>query len=148
MNRDSTVLALDPGEDTGIAIWWGEDNLHASFELPYDRVGKWLEDFLILTRPGAIVYEAFDITMETVKKNAPDTSIRVIGILDYLAAKYQHPTPIKQKRSKRKIMNDRRLKHLGWYTSEGDGHNNDASRHLGAFLLDHKLIDGKGLADL
>jgi hypothetical protein len=143
-----TVLALDPGEDTGIAVWWGEDNLHASFELPYKEVGPWLESFLMLARPDIIVYERFDVTMETVKKNAPDTSTRVIGILDFLAAKYELRDPIPQQRAKRTILNDARLKHLGWYTTEGDGHNNDASRHLGAYLLDKKLIDGKGLADL
>jgi len=144
------VIAVDPGLMTGIACMY--QGQHRSLELPYEQVGMWVEEYLDAMRPVQVVCENFFITRETAKKSQSPWSLKLIGVMDYLVAKYGQPAVVLQAPSDAKrFSTDARLKTLGWYKGSGSGyagHADDASRHLLLYLAKQRLIDLGRIVDV
>lgn len=139
------VLALDPGLATGVAtlnngVYWGT-------QLKFEEVGPFVENYLRL-RPGAqVVCENFFITSQTAKKTPAPWSLKLIGVAEYLCQKYGNKFTLQAPADAKRLATDPRLKALDWY-SGGEGHQDDASRHLLIYCLKNGIIDGKDLVDL
>ena len=142
--KPSYVLWLDPGEMTGWALWYTEQQ-HL-FTAEYDRknIGTYLERWLS-TGGGKTVLgcEKYIITPETARLSQQPASLEVIGIARELANKY----PVVEFRcdqsssTAKTFCTNQMLKAIGWYRV-GMRHANDASRHLFLYLSNtHQLSD-------
>jgi hypothetical protein len=144
-NLPDTILALDPGQTTGWALWtFGND----PEKLGMPQSGQ--EDFtgtmrlmnnVITTYPGAqIVAEMFIIGPNTVKKSQAPWSLEVIGCARWAALSTGRELKLQQASSAKRFSADWRLKQLSWYRP-GKGHANDALRHLLLYMVSHGWWD-------
>ncbi len=127
------VLGPD-GEYTG-----GEDLLH--------EVLASVETLLIEGARPIIVCEDFIFTTATAKKSRQTWSTEGIGVLRYMAARYQVSFIIQGPAAAKRFAIDDKLKAMGWYHPTPGGHRNDAARHLLLYADGVGRIDRKALFD-
>lgn len=145
------LIAIDPGKMTG----WAEITYDSSTisevttaELTVEEVMEVLLNGIDIDQnlPDAIVIEDFRITTGTGKLGSPDWSLRLIGMAEYLAFKYDIPL-IKQFPSNAKAFStNNKLRAVGMWHSGGEGHANDALRHAMLYMVkagwrDDRLLD-------
>ena len=148
-NQKITVWA-DPGKTTGIASWDSRYQVFTSLEISNDlkAVGHWVE---LLTQLNSqrmisdehgnrnefrieIGWERYIVTPGGIRHGTPYWSLETIGILKYLALKYDLTILPPQLSSMMSVIPDEKLKKLSWY-KPGKPHANDASRHLARYML-------------
>lgn len=144
MNRHETIMAIDPGKETGWAVLdtkgmytGGEDLLH--------NVLSAVDTLLAEGERPIIVCEDFIFTTATAKKTRQTWSTEGIGVLRYLSAKYQVSFIIQGPAAAKRFAIDDKLKAMGWYYPTKGGHRNDAARHLLLYADGVGRIDRKRL---
>ncbi len=132
-----TYIAVDPGETTGVALWWREEPdwiiLQESSPIVVSRflTGPY--------EPGAagrpcVFSERFDIGGETVRLNPPMDSLYLNG---WFAVEYGPNQYTEIGRADAKgFTSNAKLKHFGWWQKGLKGHAHDAARVL-AFAMVH-----------
>lgn len=133
------VVAVDPGKTTGIAAWNGV--MMHSWEVPGGVLSGVRAVRHLLDENTVLVYEKFEILASTVRTDLTDayTTLYINGGL--LVAAADAGCRVREHRPKDKAFgSDRTLRAVGWYTREGDGHANDAARHLLKFLTDTRTL--------
>jgi hypothetical protein len=134
-----TVIAVDPGKTTGLAViaYSGEAPvLVSSKELAAYPFAAALSDELRAARAAGsvveLVCERFIINAQTIKNSQAPFSLEQIGIMKYVvhaggfdpeSIHFQSPSDAK------KLFTNDALKRLGFWHTGGGGHALDAMRH-------------------
>ena len=140
------IIAVDPGKMTGLAnLALGEFN---SGQVP---LGEYLINIDRALEQGmrpTLVCEDFIYTTETAKKTRQTWSTEGIGVLRFLAQKYDLSFNLQSPASAKRFATDDKLKAMGWYNPSKGGHANDAARHLLVYCVGNKLIDPRPLLEI
>lgn len=134
-----TVIAVDPGLATGIAVVSRSDDdvlvLEYSGELPpLDAAERFRELLGIRFPESEVVVERFTITSATAKNSQAPWSLKVIGALEWIAWDTAGLDPEREfvlqgpAEAKRLVTNEM-LRRFGLWHRGGEGHANDAIRH-------------------
>lgn len=120
-----TILAIDPGGTTGIALTRGATAL-VKAETPgrdyaYDAIEALIHD------ADVVVCESYIITPATIKKSRQYDALYIIGATEYMARKSSTPFLL-QPPSAKQFASDGKLRMLGWWYA-GSDHVRDALRH-------------------
>lgn len=150
------VLAIDPGEKTGIAMAHGEKMLLAavhSVNTFVSRIGPMVSDLVEYGYehgvPAVIVVEKFTITTQTGKMSTIGINwpLELTGVTRYVA--YIHDMEINTKQMPSTVKHfatDAKLKVVGWFdkcraAEEGsEDHARDAARHALFYLTSNRHI--------
>ena len=139
MYEPHTIMAIDPGKATGVALWrptkgfrsyiWEEGLMGFAHEF-----GQFIYNYGVDT----IVIEKFTIGNQTKGKTAQYDALYinglVLGVPDLMWTDIPYYRVIQQTASQAKsFAPDSKLKTLEWY-KPGAGHDNDAARHLLTFM--------------
>ena len=135
----SVVMAVDPGKMTGVALFDGTN--HQSFELDIDVVFTKLYDLVKMYRPAAVICEAFRITVQTAKNTQAPWSLELIGALRLTCLLFDIPFILQSPSDAKGFATDDKLKAMEWYNPSKGGHQNDATRHLMAWLVRNNWYD-------
>lgn len=131
----SLIVALDPGETTGVATYTGEEKVPPAIQVDGPlRLATWLEEALAWTASGTIVCEDFKVTAQTLKKGRQHASLELIGVARYLAYREGWGFELQTPGDAKRFATDDRLRTLGWYRP-AQPHANDALRHLLTHLV-------------
>ena len=141
------ILSIDPGKVTGVALYDSYNNVFETWEIAgryelrrwMDYPNAWGSSY------GEIVAEDFIISQRTIKTTPQKDPLRIIGWLDMVCEENRVPFTLQTAAQAKSFSTDAKLRHLGWFTSEGEGHANDAARHLLAYLA---RTDPKRVAEL
>jgi len=130
------LVGVDPGNVTGVAVWWDPD-FYDSSKRGRDvdvaevedstKVSAVIRRMLNGHRPHLILVERFT---QNARKTHQPTAGEVTGAVRSLAEElhcrcvYQAPSPAK------KIGTTELLKQLDWWTPSRDDHGNSACRHI------------------
>lgn len=129
------TIWLDPGKTTGWASYGPHDEF-LSGELGFSGTGNMVECFAELYGSRlAVGCEKFIVTASGSQKADPEYSLKTIGMVEWLC--YRHGSvllPEMPSASRNLGRAGGKLAKLGWY-KPGQGHANDASAHLLAWLL-------------
>ena len=130
MTRRWRILAVDPGNTTGIAVVdMAYPAVLETHEFDYEDVADFMFNPIDRGAIDEIVCEHFYVDAETLKKTWQADTFDVIGIMRYtayiLSIPYTHQPPS----SVKKLATNDRLIKIGWWTP-GQGHAQDATRHL------------------
>lgn len=130
------VLGVDPGGTTGWAVFDPESGGCASGEVE-GRINCYhqIRSFLSTGRPFVVAYEPYRVTAKTVKMSRQYDAFHIIGALEFLCETtgipfYPQPNP-------KTFSTDDKLRCLGWWHPTENGHANDATRVLLAWLVEH-----------
>jgi len=139
------IIAVDPGKRTGVAVWrqdLGIDMFEFEVGEFFDFIHTWVHNLHAQGYDIRIVYEAFIITVNTAKNTQASWSLELIGVLKFLAHRYQLPTTKQAPAVGKTFGTDGKLRYLGWFRKgKGwSGHANDAARHLATYAAQRGLI--------
>jgi hypothetical protein len=127
----ASIMAVDPGKVTGVAILNTRKPGIETFEL----AGRYVvADFVQGNAPSEMVCEQFVISERTIRTAQDVNALRIIGWLDIWTHQHAIPFDLQTAAQAKKFASDDKLKALGWYTATHDGHANDAARHLLVYL--------------
>lgn len=134
------VVAIDPGLTTGFAIWDRGMQAQKQDDDPINfcrRLDVWLSAW---SGETAVVIERFIINVQTISKSQAPWSLEIIGAARYLAHKHGAVFEMQSPSDAKSMFTDTRLKKLGWW-QKGLPHANDATRHLGLYIVKMRIID-------
>ena len=138
------VLAYDPGETTGYAVWGYPEGEMSFGQAPWFDAATWSMTYveaLVEAYEVQLVSESFVITQRTLRTSRENWSLEFIGILRWLALRYTGNELVLQSPGNAKSFgSDARLNALGW-RQKGRPHANDAARHLLLYLVNNGLLD-------
>lgn len=144
------ILAVDPGETTGLAFYDLVSGSFVSYEASFNDTCR-----ALLTggsQYGAelnIVAEAFIINRKTAEKTFQPWSLELIGVCRLASRLYTGKELTLQGADPAKRMaTNARLAHLGWRRPSEGGHADDAARHLLLYCVSHKLLPENILSQL
>ena len=134
------VLAVDPGLATGIARWWPiVDPVGGALVQFESSIVQRDEVFDVLNRLvpqfDVVVFETFTVTAKTLKLSRQYDALEIIGVIKFLCWRDDKPWH-GQSPNVKDFAKNPRLKQLGWY-KPGEGHDNDAARHLLVYIAEH-----------
>ena len=135
----ATVVGVDPGGTTGLAIWSPHLGLSLREVQGADQAVDWLADMAA----GAgrhFVVEKYIITPQTAKLSQQHDALEIIGALKFLVRKHGHTMTFQSPSEAKAFSKDDKLKRVGWY-QPGLGHARDASRHVLLYLSKMGIID-------
>lgn len=143
-NRD-ILFAVDPGLMTGLAVL---DVSDLDDPKPLEDYELGVEDFFdkmaelfpkYHTDHIHIVCEDFIITVETAKKTPQPYSLWLIGVLQYMAYRFDASFEFQKPADKAFIPNTKegntKLRKVGFWTKGGEGHQHDAYRHAAIWVV-------------
>ena len=143
------ILSIDPGKATGVATY---DADHGGFD-SYEIEGRYaLAGHVSDNSWDEVVCEDFVISQRTIKTTPQKDPLRIIGWLDIWCEELGVPFTLQTAGQAKSFATDAKLKHVGWFTKEGEGHANDAARHLLVYLVAKypqqamKLLEGLDLS--
>ena len=137
----ATVVAVDPGGTTGLALWSPALGLSMRELSPADQAVDWLADVLGSGNPKrSVVVERYIITPATAKMSQQHDALEIIGAVKFLVRKYGHTLTMQTPAEAKKFSTDTKLKNVGWY-QPGLPHARDASRHALLYLAKQGIID-------
>lgn len=135
-HAQDVILAVDPGTTTGLALWLQLDQPHLKCTAQVGAVDACQAADVVLDLPYAtIVVERFDVGQKFVRSKRNYDALYVIGYLRFKCEIELCPFIELGRSDTKTLLDDRKLKALGWY-EPGRRHSNDALRVLGAHLLD------------
>lgn len=135
-----TVIGVDPGGTTGIALWSRQQGLTMREIDDAAAAADWLADMARSIPKATFVVERYIITPATAKMSQQHDALEIIGALKYVARKYGHGVVMQSPSEAKTFSTDTKLKNVGWY-KPGQGHARDASRHVMVYLAKQGLID-------
>lgn len=138
------VVALDPGGQTGIAVWC--DGAHTAFDLPAADAMWWLYRELNgyplsdpksqEPLPGLIISESIHINRRTHEKGHDVLiSVEQIGVSRFLSQLFGAEFKLQSPAEAKMFSTDNKLRSMDWWTV-GTDHARDASRHLMVHLCE------------
>ncbi len=137
----ATVVAVDPGGTTGLAVWSPALGLSMRELAPAADAVDWLADMLGSGNPRrTVVVERYIITPATAKMSQQHDALEIIGAIKYLVRKGGHTLTMQTPAEAKAFSTDKKLKTVGWY-NPGLPHARDASRHLLLHLAKVGIID-------
>ncbi len=136
----ATVVAVDPGGTTGLAVWSPDLGLSLREVSPAIDAVFWLADMARTLEPTTFVVEKYIITPATAKLSQQHDALEIIGALKYLVRKYDHKMVMQSPSEAKAYSTNDKLKRVGWYRP-GLDHARDASRHLLLHLSKVGIID-------
>lgn len=138
--KSKTVLAVDPGLVSGVAVWCDDGSLTVD-QLDGSALWDMVEAEASAQRSGplTVVCESFVISARTIKASRQTWSLEHIGVLKFLCRKHGCEIVLQQASAAKSVVTNERLKQWGWYRP-GRDHANDALRHLGLYLIQRRLI--------
>jgi hypothetical protein len=125
-------VGIDPGKASGFASYDSDTGVFFSNEYATTVLYRKLERMVWAEMKPEFIIERFDINAGTVKKTAQPEAAGVIAVLEYLCI-VGHANMYRSSRTRKGYATNRKLKALGWFKG-GEGHSDDAARHLLAFL--------------
>lgn len=143
------IIALDPGELTGMALGWfnprditGVHTASLTERGPLDTVSA-VEAFLLARRheddqPTAVVCESF-IPRPGIRTWQP-AALETIGALRYVCRKYGVPFTLQSPADAKRFSTNEKLKTVKWFVPTSGGHQNDAARHLLLYCVRHGYV--------
>lgn len=137
-----TVVALDPGKETGVAYVGAPADLgsHCAFGAPSWKAVEWVHATLERGFTDLVVCESIRITAATAKKSQDVLiSVEQIGAVRYLCHLYGTDFKLQDPSEGKGFGTDRKLRALGWWT-RGNDHARDASRHLLTAICDDPAV--------
>lgn len=135
---DEIVLALDPGETTGVAVFkgikLGEVTQLNTVEMPKAAVA--LYNLIVLIKPQVVIVEDYRVYKWKTDQHAWAGlhTPRLIGALEYILFVLNTPTIKQSAQVGKGFCTDERLKEWGFYTP-AKRHAMDAVRHGCQFLM-------------
>jgi hypothetical protein len=130
MTMSDMIIAFDPGVTTGVA-WIENGEFHATqwteHEV-YEHVDEWCDRF------EHVRIESFIINAATIRKTVVYDSLYLIGYLRYAAWRCGFETSFTKPADVMASFPDAALKRAKMHTP-GQGHANDAARHLAHYLV-------------
>jgi hypothetical protein len=133
------LVALDPGETTGVA-WWEEGWWKPVVaQPPWLTAVRQVHDALARGVLTTVVMEAYVITASTLRKSRVTAPLDVIGAVRYLCELYQVPLEMQTAAEAKSFVSNDRLRAAGWY-EKGLDHGRDATRHLLLYLVRERLV--------
>ena len=141
-----TIIAIDPGKMTG----WSEiEYTSDSFTIKYSAelgMEEVLNQLITLddgdgNRPDLVVIEDFKITTGTGKLGSPDWSLRLIGAVEYVAAKHGIPVVKQTPANAKAFSTNTKLRAVDMWHVGGAGHANDSLRHAMLYMVKHGWMD-------
>jgi len=141
----SVIIAIDPGKMSGGAVYRLNDQdgqPFSSWQCDFDELCKHMIEMGAAHRDNLdVVSESFIITINTAKNTQATWSLELIGVARMVSRLYTGQELVLQTpAAAKRLCSDDLLKALGWY-KPGQGHANDAARHLGLFLLSRGWMD-------
>lgn len=135
-----SLLALDPGVTTGVAVWFQgwEPHRFDLQELPTDRVWYFLAGMGQVLRPFTIVCENFLYRAD--QAHAELEGVKVIGIVEEWCRQNNVPLELQRPDQAKFFYTKDRLQKAGLW-EKGKPHAMDALRHLLYYRKDF-LVDG------
>lgn len=137
------LLSIDPGLMTGLAavdvadrknpklLWTKEKNVEQFHEFIEDYIQS-KKDLL------AVVMEDFIITQRTAGLSQQPWSLRLIGVVHFLAWKYDIPVFMHKPADKKFAEDNKKLQKIGFWHVGGAGHANDSCRHAIKWIVDRE----------
>lgn len=136
----NTVVGVDPGGTTGIALWSKGGGLTLR-EMPTAiEAVDWISDMTHVLAPTVFVVERYIITPATAKMSQQHDALEIIGAIKYLTRVNGHEVVMQTPAEAKAFSTDDKLKTLGWY-QRGQPHARDASRHVLLYLAKQDIID-------
>lgn len=131
------IIAVDPGLFSGYAFWSSSDPRQIlTEELSYSQLGRRvrtdLEEFSERTADLHLVCERY--TMTPGVKSAQPEALKIMGQLELLADMYGRQLHYYLPTTTKSMIQNKRLKQVGWYRPTPDGHANDGARVVGVHL--------------
>jgi hypothetical protein len=120
-----SIIAIDPGATCGVFEFNLETCNGYHDELTPYELAKTLDTEVDPDTVDAIVIERY--TQQSTKLTPQHDALMVIGVVTYLAKKYDWRI-ITQSRADKSRVDNETLMHIGWYASRAT-HSNDAARH-------------------
>lgn len=136
------IVSFDPGKLTGFADW-EDGKLLETRELTTEDVYTWCAGIFAgeFFAPDVIVCEAYVISQRTVRGSAQPWSLELIGLLRFVAYETASKFELQQASAAKSFATNDRLKANGFWHVGGEGHANDALRHLVLYLVKARLIE-------
>lgn len=124
------ALGVDPGKTTGIFV----AHLAHHAEIPEWRAIDYICNLLDTYDFDIVIME--DYNFKDARANREDSKwpLDVIGAVKYVCWKMDVPIRLQWNYTKNRVK-DHHLIARGWHTTMGDGHANDAARHVLAYEL-------------
>lgn len=136
----ATVVGVDPGGTTGIALWSPAQGLTLRQIEGADHAVDWLADTARTLKSATFVVEKYIITPATAKLSQQHDPLEIIGALKFLARKYDHKIVLQSPSEAKAFSSNSKLKRVQWY-QPGMDHARDASRHVLLYLSKVGIID-------
>lgn len=135
----ATVVAVDPGGTTGLAVWSPGMGISLWEGKPDEAVDR-LANLSAINHKRHFVVERYIITPATAKMSQQHDALEIIGALKYLVRTHDHTLSLQTPAEAKAFSTDTKLKTVGWY-KPGLPHARDASRHLLLYLSKVGIID-------
>lgn len=131
------IIAVDPGLFSGYALWDSSKPQRIfTEELAYNqlwrRVRADLDEYDGHATDVHIVVERY--TMTPGVKSAQPEALKIMGQLELLADMYGRQLHYYLPTTTKSMIQNKRLKQVGWYRPTPDGHANDGARVVGVHL--------------
>lgn len=135
------LIGVDPGLATGLCVIDISDMDNPtpleSFELTnsefYDKMDELIERY---GNNLEIVVENYIVTEATAKKTPQPYSLQLKGVCLYLGHKHGINVTVQDPSRKSFATNDK-LRKVGFWVKNSNGHDNDAYRHAMVWIVDH-----------
>ena len=130
-------LSIDPGLTTGVA-WFDDDFGFESREIAgrYDLY-DFVAPLVALCPKLTVIIERWDVRKDTFGKSAQEDARYIIGYIDGICQATGVPYVEQRPAEAKSFASNAKLKKLGWFQG-GEGHADDASRHLLVYLAKHR----------
>ena len=136
------IVAIDPGETTGIAVYDDEygPNLAGYDAVPGQMIAVSCIKRELTLDVDLLVIEEFRISAGTARKtrSSSNTTIEIIGAAKWLAHCANVPVVMQSPADVMGFMTNDKLRRLGWYVP--NEHARDAVRHLAFYLVEEGHI--------
>lgn len=144
---EELIITVDPGGTTGYAYTTLDEMSRGIAphygQLPPQEFCEWLESVLgSWGERAVVVVEKFTISARTLKvsRGGSYDAIEVMGVCRYLSLRdYGKDIVVQQPSEVMALFPDAWLRERGWY-AKGQGHANDALRHMARHLAGRGLI--------
>lgn len=127
----STVLAVDPGGTSGLAVW-SDGALRATGQYSFRDLFDYVKN---LSGVDHVVVERFTLNHSTVRMSAQPTALEAIGYLRTFAWSVGSSFTLQSPADAKRFATDERLTAAHWKLPSKLDHANDALRHLLLFLV-------------
>lgn len=127
------VVAVDPGGDTGYAIYMDGNFSSGETSEPYGIL-RLIDSIVAEGRPVQLVVENYTITSRTARLSPQPEALKLIGALEAAAERLGLAFQGSQLGTKT-FATDEKLRVLGWFRPTDGGHANDAARHLLTWMV-------------